>query len=154
MDEPAPYVLSGALAVHDDLEDEQLDRVSRHLSGIAIVHLKHDKVAHAVSLCITGTVMRDDARYIEQRVERFAEENARAGAILLCEWNGVTSEIVVGMNWDAQCLMRLGAVQEQIAKLSGRHFDFLLRLEPPGAPTRGKPLMCISIETGDELPTR
>jgi hypothetical protein len=154
MDEPAPYVLSGALAVQDDFEDEQLDRVSRHLSGIATVHLKHDKVAHAVSLCISGTLMRDDARYIEQRVERFAEENARAGAILLCQWNGVTSEIVVGMNWDAQCLMQLGAVQGQIAKLSGRHFDFLLRLEPPGSPAKGKPLMCISIETDDELPIR
>ncbi|MET3243738.1 hypothetical protein ABIE53_000483 [Burkholderia sp. OAS925] len=66
----------------------------------------------------------------------------------------MTSEIVVGMNWDAQCLMQLGAVQGQIAKLSGRHFDFLLRLEPPGSPVKGKPLMCISIETDDEPPAR
>ncbi|MGA9918188.1 MAG: hypothetical protein WBR17_37170 [Paraburkholderia sp.] len=146
MEEPAPYVLSGALAVQDDLENEQLDRVSRHLGAVATVYLKHDEVAHAVSLRISGTLMRDDVRYIEQRVERFAEENARTAAILLSEWNGVTSELVVGMNWDAQCLIRLGAVQEQLAKLSERYFDFLLRLEPPGSPARGSPLMCISVE--------
>lgn len=28
MEEPAPYSLSGALSVQDDLDDEQLDRVS------------------------------------------------------------------------------------------------------------------------------
>ncbi|ONY60373.1 hypothetical protein A8F30_23110 [Burkholderia cenocepacia] len=78
MEEPAPYSLSGALSVQDDLDDEQLDRVSRHLSGIASVYVKHDAVAHTVSLCISGTLMRDDARYIEQRIERFAEEHARA----------------------------------------------------------------------------
>ena len=149
MEEPAPYVLSGALAVQDDLDDIQLERVSRHLGGTATVYLKHDKVAHAVSLRISGTLMRDDVRYIEQRVERFAEENARAGAILLSEWNGVSSELVVGMNWDAQCLLRLGMVQEQLATLSERHFDFLLRLEPPNAPARGKPLMRVSVETRD-----
>ncbi|CAM2194916.1 conserved protein of unknown function [Paraburkholderia kururiensis] len=149
MEEPAPYVLSGALAVLDDLESEQLDRVSRHLGGIATVHLRHDEVAHAVSLRISGTLMRDDVRHIERRIEQFAEENARAGAILLSEWNGVTSEIVVGMNWDAQCLVRLGAVQEQLARLSERHFDFLLRIEPPDSPARGNPLMCVSVETDD-----
>jgi hypothetical protein len=151
MEEPAPYTLTGALAVVDDLEDEQLDRVSRHLGGIASVHLRHDEVAHAVSLRISGTLMRDDVRYIEQRVERFAEENARAAAILLSEWNGEISELVVGMNWDAQCLIRLGAVQEQLAKLTERYFDFLLRLEPPGTPARGKPLMCVSVDIQDEL---
>ncbi|WP_175691429.1 hypothetical protein [Burkholderia anthina] len=149
MEEPARYVLSGALSVQDDLEDEQLDRVSRHLSGIATVHLKHDKVAHTVSLRISGELMRDDVRYIEQRVERFAEENARAAAILLSEWKCETSELVVGMNWDAQCLIRLGAVQEQLAKLTERYFDFLLRLEPPDAPVRGHPLLCVAVETGD-----
>ncbi len=154
MEEPAPYVLSGALAVLDDLESEQLDRVSRHLGGIATVYLRHDEVAHTVSLCISGTLMRDDVRYIERRIEQFAEENARAGAILLSEWNGVPSELVVGLNWDAQCLIRLGAVQEQLAKLSGRHFDFLLRLEPPGAPVRGGPLMCVSVEADGERSSR
>ncbi|AOJ87575.1 hypothetical protein WS87_13290 [Burkholderia sp. MSMB0856] len=147
MDEPARYVLSGALPVQDDLEDEQLDRVSRHLGGIATVYLKHDEVAHTVSLRINGTLMRDDVRYIEQRVERFAEENARAAAILLSEWNCETSELVVGMNWDAQCLLRLGAVQEQLAKLSARYFDFLLRIEPADAAVRGDSFMCVSVET-------
>ncbi|WP_175836424.1 hypothetical protein [Burkholderia anthina] len=150
MEEPARYVLSGALSVQDDLEDEQLDRVSRHLSGIATVHLKHDKVAHTVSLRISGELMRDDVRYIEQRVERFAEENARAAAILLSEWKCETSELVVGMNWDAQCLIRLGAVQGQLAKLTERYFDFLLRLEPPDAPVRGHPLLCVAVETDDD----
>ncbi|WP_321819979.1 MULTISPECIES: hypothetical protein [unclassified Burkholderia] len=150
MEEPARYVLSGALSVQDDLEGEQLDRVSRHLSGIATVHLKHDKVAHTVSLRISGELMRDDVRYIEQRVERFAEENARAAAILLSEWKCETSELVVGMNWDAQCLIRLGAVQEQLAKLTERYFDFLLRLEPPDAPLRGHPLLCVAVETDDD----
>lgn len=150
MEEPARYVLSGALSVQDDLEDEQLDRVSRHLSGIATVHLKHDKVAHTVSLRISGELMREDVRYIEQRVERFAEENARAAAILLSEWKCETSELVVGMNWDAQCLIRLGAVQEQLAKLTERYFDFLLRLEPPDAPARGRPLLCVAVETDDD----
>nr|WP_249189006.1 hypothetical protein [Burkholderia cenocepacia] len=117
MKEVAPYVLTGALAVQDDLEDEQLDRVSRHLGGIATVYAKHDKIAHTVALRISGTLVRDDVRYIEQRVERFAEENARVAAILISEWNGVTSELVVGMNWDAQCLLRLGAAQEQLGKL-------------------------------------
>ncbi|WP_413214778.1 hypothetical protein [Paraburkholderia kururiensis] len=109
-------------------------------------------MAHAVTLRISGTLMRDDVRYIEQRIGRFAEENARAGAILLTEWNGVRSEIVVGMNWDAQCLLRLGAVQEQLARLSERYFDFLLRFEPPDSPVHGEPLMCVSIDTADGRP--
>ncbi|WP_082751309.1 hypothetical protein [Burkholderia sp. MSMB1459WGS] len=145
--EPANYVLSGALSVHDDLEQEQLDRVSRHLAGIATVHLKHDKVAHTVSLRVAGMLMRDDVRYIEQRIERFAEENARVAAILLSDWNGTVGELIVGMNWDAQCLIHLGAVQEQLAKLSNRYFDFILRIEAPDSPTHGAPLMCVSIES-------
>jgi len=150
MEEPAAYALSGAISVQEDLEEEQLDRVSRHLCGIATVHFHHDQIANTVSLRISGTLMRDDKRYIEQRIERFAEENARAAAILLSEWNGVTSELVVGMNWDAQCLIHLGAVQEQLAKLSNRYFDFILRLEPPGTATHGEPLMCVSIEPSDD----
>ncbi|NTY36619.1 hypothetical protein [Burkholderia diffusa] len=150
MEEPAPYVLSGALPVQDDLENEQLDRLSRHLGGIATVYLHHDTVAHAVSLRISGTLLRDDVRYVEQRVERFAEENARAAAILLSEWNGITTEVVVGMNWDAQCLIKLGAVQEQLGRLSERYFDFLLRLEPADSRTGGMPLLCVSVGTGNE----
>ncbi|CAM2165780.1 hypothetical protein [Burkholderia orbicola] len=150
MKEVAPYVLTGALAVQDDLEDEQLDRVSRHLGGIATVYAKHDKIAHTVALRISGTLVRDDVRYIEQRVERFAEENARVAAILVSEWNGVTSELVVGMNWDAQCLLRLGAAQEQLGKLTEQYFDFLLRIEPPSSPVNGSPLVRVAIETQND----
>jgi hypothetical protein len=146
MDEPASYVLTGALTVQEDLEVEQLERVSRHLSGIATVYLKHDEVTHTVALRIAGNLTRDDVRYIEQRVQRFAEENARAGAILLSEWNNLTSELVVGMNWDAQCLIKLGAVQEQLQKLSERQLDFLLRLEPPSSASHSNTLVCVSIE--------
>ena len=97
------------------------------------MYAKHDKIAHTVALRISGTLVRDDVRHIEQRVERFAEENARVAAILISEWNGVTSETVVGMNWDAQCLLRLGAAQEQLGKLTEQYFDFLLRIEPPSS---------------------
>lgn len=147
MEEPASYVLSGALPVHDDVDNGQLDRLARHLGGIATVHLKLDKVAQAVSMRIAGTLMRDDVRHIEQRIERFAEEYATTAAVLLSEWNGVTRWLVVGMNWQAQCLIRLGAVQEQYTKLAERHFDFLLRLEPGDSAARGNALMRVSVES-------
>jgi hypothetical protein len=149
MEEPASFALMGALSVQEDFEIDQLDRVSCHLGGIATVYLKHDAVTHTVALRISGNLLRDDVRYIEQRVERFAEEYARAGAILLSEWNGVTSELVVGMNWDAQCLIKLGALQEQLGKLSERHFDFLLRLEDPSSTSHGNPFMRISVGSSD-----
>jgi hypothetical protein len=147
--EPRTYVLSGALPVQDDVDAEQLDRVSRHLGGIATVHLTHDEVAHAVSLRISGTMLRDDVRVIERRIEKFAEEYASTAAILLSEWNGLTSWLVVGMNWQAQCLIKLGAVQEQFSRLAERDLDFLVRLEPSGSAGHGSPLMCVSVETDD-----
>jgi hypothetical protein len=150
MDEPATYVLSGALPVHDDFDEECLSRVSRHLGGLATVYLKFDKVAHTVSLRVEGTLLRDDVRHIEQRIERFAEEHATTAGVLLSEWNGVTRWFVVGMNWQAQCLIKLGAVQEQYARLAERHFDFLLRLEPSGAAATGAPLMSVAIGTADD----
>jgi hypothetical protein len=148
--EAGTYVLSGALPVQDDVDAEQLDRVSRHLGGIATVHLTHDQVAHAVSLRISGTMLRDDVRIIERRIERFAEEYASTAAILLSEWNGLTSWLVVGMNWQAQCLIKLGAVQEQFSRLAERDLDFLVRLEPSGSAVQGSPLMCVSIATNDQ----
>lgn len=143
------YVISGSLPVHDDLETEQLERVRRHLNGFARVYLAHDGIAHTVSLHVSGTMLRDDARLIERRIEKFAEENCTAGAILLAEWNGLTDWLVVGMNWHVQCLLKLGAVQEQFARLVERDFDFLVRLEPPSekAAGEGQPLMCVSIAT-------
>ncbi|KLU20138.1 hypothetical protein EOS_43035, partial [Caballeronia mineralivorans PML1(12)] len=72
--EKGDYVLSGALPVQDDLDAEQLDRVSRHLGGIATVYLAHDAVAHSVAMRISGTMSPDDTRIVEKRIEKFAEE--------------------------------------------------------------------------------
>ncbi|KLU24904.1 hypothetical protein EOS_17545 [Caballeronia mineralivorans PML1(12)] len=143
------YVISGSLPVNDDLETEQLERVRRHLNGFAGVYLAHDQIAHTVSLHVSGTMLRDDARLIERRIEKFAEENSTAGTILLSEWNGLTTWLVVGMNWHVQCLIKLGAVQEQFARLVERDFDFLVRLEPPNgsAVSQSQPLMCVSVAT-------
>lgn len=91
------YVLSGSLPVHDELEAEQIERIRQHLGGIATVYLAHDQTAHAVSLHISGTMLRDDARIIEKRIEKFAEENGTAGAILLSEWNGLSGWLIVGL---------------------------------------------------------
>lgn len=143
------YVLSGSLPVHDDLEAEQIERIRQHLGGIATVYLAHDQTAHAVSLHISGTMLRDDARIIEKRIEKFAEENGTAGAIFLSEWNGLSDWLMVGLNWHVQCLLKLDAVQEQFARLVERDFDFLVRLEPANgnAAREGSPLMCVSVAT-------
>ena len=143
------YVLSGSLPVHDDMEAEQIERIRQHLGGIAKVYLAHDQTAHAVSLHISGTMLRDDARIIGKRIEKFAEENGTAGAILLSEWNGLSDWLMVGLNWHVQCLLKLDAVQEQFARLVERDFDFLVRLKPAnGNATReGQPLMCVSVAT-------
>ncbi|WP_321858018.1 hypothetical protein [Paraburkholderia tropica] len=143
------YVLSGSLPVHDDLEAEQIQRVRQHLGGIATVYLAHDQTAHAVSLHISGTLLRDDARIIEKRIEKFAEENGTAGAILLTEWNGLSDWLMVGLNWHVQCLLKLDAVQEQFARLAERDLEFLVRLEPASgnAAREGQPLMCVSLAT-------
>ncbi|WP_343675192.1 hypothetical protein [Paraburkholderia heleia] len=145
--EKGTYVLSGSLPVHDDLETEQIDRIRRHLKGFATVYFAHDQTAHTVSLHVCGTMLRDDARIIERRIEKFAEENGTAGAILLSEWNGLSDWLMVGLNWHVQCLLKLDAVQEQFARLVERELDFVVRLEPPSGKTdgRGQPLMCVSM---------
>jgi hypothetical protein len=124
------YVLSGALPVQDDLDAEQIDRVSRHLGGMATVYLAHDDVAHSIAIRISGTMSPDDARIVEKRIEKFAEEYCSAGAILLSEWNGLSRWLVVGMNWQVQCLLKFAAVEEQFARLAQKDIDFLVRLEP------------------------
>lgn len=143
------YILSGSLPVHDDLDAEQIERIRQHLGGIATVYVAHDQTAHAVSLHISGTMLRDDARIVEKRIEKFAEENGTAGAILLSEWNGLSGWLIVGLNWHVQCLLKLDAVQEQFARLAERDFDFLVRLEPASgnAAREGQPLMCVSVAT-------
>ena len=128
--EKGEYVLSGALPVQDDLDAEQLDRVSRHLGGIATVYLALDAVAHSVAIRISGILSPDDARIVEKRIEKFAEEYCSAGAILLSEWNGLSTWLVVGMNWQVQCLLKFAAVEEQFARLAQKDIDFLVRLEP------------------------
>ncbi|MDR6469257.1 hypothetical protein J2777_002985 [Paraburkholderia graminis] len=147
--EKGTYVLSGSLPVQDDLEAEQIERIRQHLGGIATVYLAHDQTAHAVSLHISGPMLRDDARTIEKRIEKFAEENGTAGAILLSEWNGLSDWLMVGLNWHVQCLLKLDAVQEQFARLVERDFDFLVRLEPANgnAAREGQPLICVSVAT-------
>jgi hypothetical protein len=143
------YILSGSLPVHDDLDAEQIERIRQHLGGIATVYVALDQTAHAVSLHISGTMLRDDARIVEKRIEKFAEENGTAGAILLSEWNGLSDWLIVGLNWHVQCLLKLDAVQEQFARLAERDFDFLVRLEPASgnAAHEGQPLMCVSVAT-------
>lgn len=79
--ETGEYVLSGALPVQQDLDAEQIDRVSRHLSGVATVYLVRDDVAHSVSIRISGTMSPNDTRIVEKRIEKFAEEYCSAGAI-------------------------------------------------------------------------
>lgn len=123
------YVLSGSLPVHDDLEAEQLERVRQHLGGFATLYLAHDHTANTLSMHISGQMLRDDARVIEKRIEKFAEENGTAGAILLSEWNGFTDWFMVGLNWHVQCLIKLEAVQEHFTRLIERDLDFLVRLE-------------------------
>ena len=143
------YILSGSMSVQNDIEAEDIASVSRHLGGIAEVYLSHDKVSRTVSLRIAGTMIRDDVRVIEKRIGRFAEEHGTTGTILLSEWNGLTTWLVVGMNWRVQCLIKLGAVQERFAGLVERDFDFLVRLEPPNgsAVSQSQPLMCVSVAT-------
>jgi hypothetical protein len=43
----------------------------------------------------------------ERRIKKFAEVNSTAGTILLSEWNGLTTWLVVGMNWRVQCPIKL-----------------------------------------------
>jgi hypothetical protein len=131
--EKGEYVLSGAMAVQDDLDAEQIDRVSRHLGGFATVYLAHDNVAHSVAIRISGTISPDDARMVEKRIEKFAEEYCSAGAILLSEWNGLSTWLVVGMNWQVQCLLKLAAVEEQFTRLTQKDIDFLVRLQTDDA---------------------
>jgi hypothetical protein len=147
--EKCPYVLSGSLCVQDDIEPEDIESVSRHLSGIAEVYLSHDKVSNTVSLRIAGTLIRDDVRVIEKRIERFAEEHGTTGTILLSHWNGASDWLIAGLNWQVQCLVRLGAVQEQLGRLMQPDIDFLVKLEPPdaSAPSRGRTLVSVALDT-------
>lgn len=152
--EKGEYVLSGALPVQDDLDKEQIDRVSRHLGGIATVYVAHDDIAHSVSIRVSGVMSPDDTRLVEKRIEKFAEEYCSAGAILLSEWNGLSRWFVVGMNWQVQCLLRLGAVEEQLARLAQKDVDFLVRLEPNGSAQSVRGNLVTSFTVAVEEPFR
>jgi hypothetical protein len=152
--EKGEYVLSGALPVQDDLDKEQIDRVSRHLGGIATVYVAHDDIAHSVSIRVSGVMSPDDTRLVEKRIEKFAEEYCSAGAILLSEWNGLSRWFVVGMNWQVQCLLRLGAVEEQLARLAQKDVDFLVRLEPNGGAQSVRGNLVTSFTVAVEEPFR
>jgi len=152
--EKGDYVLSGALAVQDDLDAEQLDRVSRHLGGIATVYLAHDAIAHSVAIRISGVMSPDDARIVEKRIEKFAEEYCSAGAILLSEWNGLSTWLVVGMNWQVQCLLKFAAVEEQFARLAQKDIDFLVRLEPSDSAQGRRENLVTSFSVAVEVPSR
>jgi hypothetical protein len=152
--EKGEYVLSGALPVQDDLDKEQIDRVSRHLGGIATVYIAHDDIAHSVSIRVSGVMSLDDTRLVEKRIEKFAEEYCSAGAILLSEWNGLSRWFVVGMNWQVQCLLRLGAVEEQLARLAQKDVDFLVRLEPNGSAQSVRGNLVTSFTVAVEEPFR
>jgi hypothetical protein len=152
--EKGEYVLSGALAVQDDLDAEQLDRVSRHLGGISTVYLAHDDVAHSVAMRISGIMSPDDARIVEKRIEKFAEEYCSAGAILLSEWNGLSTWLVVGMNWQVQCLLKFAAVEEQFARLAQKDIDFLVRLEPSDSAQGRRENLVMSFSVAVEVPSR
>ncbi|WP_240655712.1 hypothetical protein [Paraburkholderia phosphatilytica] len=147
--EKCPYVLSGSMCVQDDIEPEDIESVSRHLNGIAEVYLSHDKVSNTIALRIAGTIFRDDVRVIEKRIERFAEEHGTTGTILRSDWNGTADWLMVGLNWQVQCLMRLGAVQEQLGRLMQPDTDFLVKLEPPEADitSRSRTLVSVALDT-------
>jgi hypothetical protein len=152
--EKGEYVLSGAIPVQDDLDAEQIDRVSRHLGGIATIYLAHDDVAHSVSIRIAGTMPPDDTRIVEKRIEKFAEEYCSAGAILLSEWNGLSRWLVVGMNWQVQCLLKFAAVEEQFARLAQKDIDFLVRLEPNNGAHGRRGNLVTSFSVAVEEPSR
>jgi hypothetical protein len=152
--EKGEYVLSGALAVQDDLDAEQIERVSRHLGGFATVYLAHDEVAHSVAIRISGVMSPDDTRIVEKRIEKFAEEYCSAAAILLSEWNGVSTWLVVGMNWQVQCLLKFAAVEEQFTRLAQKDIDFLVRLEPNDKARGGSGDLVTSLSVSVKEPSR
>jgi len=152
--EKGEYVLSGALAVQDDLDAEQIDRVSRHLGGFATVYLAHDEVAHSVAIRISGVMSPDDTRIVEKRIEKFAEEYCSAAAILLSEWNGLSTWLVVGMNWQVQCLLKFAAVEEQFARLAQKDIDFLVRIEPNDKARGGSGDLVTSLSVSVKEPSR
>ena len=142
MPEKFCYALTGAIPVSDEFEPDDMETVRRHLKGLVEVYLVHDSIAKTVSLRISGTLAYEDIGFIERRIERFAERHSPAGAILLTECNDITGKLLVGHNWDVQCLITLAATREALEKLTDPNFEFLVRLEQPeGNPPQPRPVI-------------
>jgi hypothetical protein len=128
--------------------------ITDKLKSYATVYLAHDAVAHSVAIRISGVMSPDDARIVEKRIEKFAEEYCSAGAILLSEWNGLSTWLVVGMNWQVQCLLKFAAVEEQFARLAQKDIDFLVRLEPSDSAQGRRENLVTSFSVAVEVPSR
>ncbi|ORC49112.1 hypothetical protein B2G74_13685 [Burkholderia sp. A27] len=148
MPEKFRYALSGAMPVTEEFEPDDMETVRRHLKGIAEVYLAHDTIAQTVSLRIGGMLAYEDIGFIERRIERFAERYSPVGAILVTECNDISGRLLVGHNWDVQCLITLGATKEALEKLTDPNFEFLVRLEQPdGNPPQPRPVIrCDAID--------
>ncbi|WP_253192999.1 transposase, partial [Burkholderia cenocepacia] len=93
------YVLCGAMPVDADMELEHLESVRRHLGGIADVYLARDDAASTVSIRLSGSISRDDAKVVDRRIQKFAHDHCSAGAILWRGWNNSWKWFVVGLDW-------------------------------------------------------
>lgn len=149
MSEKFRYALTGAMPVSEEFELDDIEPVRRHLTGIADVYLVYDSTARTVSLRIGGMLPYDDIGFIERRIERFAERYSPVGAILLTECNDISGRLLVGHNWDVQCLITLGATKEALEKLTDPNFEFVVRLEQPeGNPPQPRPaIRCEAVAT-------
>ncbi|KVK89458.1 hypothetical protein WS90_03790 [Burkholderia cepacia] len=145
------YVLCGAMPVDADMELKHLESVRRHLGGIADVYLARDDTANTVSIRLSGSISRDDAKVIDRRIQKFAHDHCSAGAILWRGWNDSWKWLVVGLDWQAQCLLKLAAAEEQFERLEDRGFDFIFWVHLDATADgdhnqRGKPVGRLSIE--------
>lgn len=131
------YVLCGAMPVDADIELEHLESVRRHLGGIADVYLARDDAANTVAVRVSGSISRDDAKVIDRRIQKFAHDHCSAGAILWRGWNNSWRWFVVGLDWQAQCLLKLAAAEAQFERLEERGFDFIFWVHLDAAPNRG-----------------
>jgi hypothetical protein len=128
--------------------------ITDKLKSYATVYLAHDAVAHSVAIRISGVMSPDDARIVEKRIEKFAEEYCSAAAILLSEWNGLSRWLVVGITWQVQCLLKFAAVEEQFARLAQKDIDFLVRLEPSDSAQGRRGNLVTSFLVAVEEPSR
>ncbi|KML14830.1 MULTISPECIES: hypothetical protein [Burkholderia] len=145
------YVLCGAMPVDADMELEHLESVRRHLGGIADIYFVRDDATNTVAIRVSGSISRDDAKVIDRRIQKFAHDHCSAGAILWRGWNNSWKWCVVGLAWQAQCLLKLAAAEAQFERLEERGFDFIFWVHlgaalDSGHNQRGNPVGRLSIE--------